>query len=80
MVRVPAPIVMMDRDDYLSLMRNDSSGLETQPDQPAEIESAEDNEIATLREQINALQADLAIKEEELQALIVKTLAGEKKE
>jgi hypothetical protein len=80
MVRVPPPIAMMDRDEFLQMQR-EGTALSKPPlwsDARNELvaEQREDAEIAELRSHIVALQADIAVKEGELQALIIKTLAG----
>jgi exopolysaccharide biosynthesis predicted pyruvyltransferase EpsI len=68
-------ITMMDRDEYLASVRSESESQ--QPEQP-EYKNVIDDEIAELHEAISQLQAAIAIKEEELHALIVRTLSGNK--
>jgi len=77
-------IRMLDRDEFLRMqseegaIKPDAFASDARAERIAEMQ--EDAEIAKLRETIKTLQADLAIKEEELQALVINTLAGEKQE
>lgn len=66
-------IAYVDRDDFLAYIRAQETDAEAQedlPKQPSEPEADSDigleQEIATLREQMIKLQADIAIKEDEL--------------